>query len=79
MIMIETCTFFNLCALHRNFQLRQRSMVHLTLMWQLPLKMEVNAQQVILKKRSPKSEMKKGIKLPERELNSNLVALIDAG
>lgn len=32
-----------------------------------------------LKKRSPKSEMKKGIKLPKRELNSNLVALIDAG
>lgn len=54
-------------------------MVHLVLMWQLPLKMGVNAQQVTLKKRSPKSEMKKGIKLPERELNSNLVALIDAG
>ena len=72
-------SFFNLCALHGNFQLRQRSVVHLALMWQLPLKMGVNAQQVTLKKRSPKSEMKKGIKLPERELNSNLVALIDAG
>ena len=50
MIMIETCTVFNLCALHRNFQLRQRSMVHPALMWQLPLKMGVNAQQVTLKK-----------------------------
>ena len=50
MIMIETCTVFNLCALYRNFQLRQRSMVHLALMWQLPLKMGVNAQQVTLKK-----------------------------
>ncbi|CAH3022717.1 unnamed protein product [Porites evermanni] len=31
-----------------------------------------------LTKRSPKSEMKKGIKLPKRELNNSLVALIDA-
>ena len=50
MIMIETCTFFNLCALHRNFQLRQRSLVYLVLMWQLPLEMGASAQQLTLQK-----------------------------
>lgn len=79
MIMIETCTFFNLCALHRNFQLRQRSNGVSCVNVAIAFGNGGECSTSDLTKRSPKSEMKKGIKLPKRELNSSLVALIDAG